>query len=114
MLVYHADAVGDCNRGRGERNPFAIDDNLPLSRLFETEEHLHQRALARAVLAHQRVDLPAPHGEINALIRGDTVGIHLGDPLHLHDQIVLFQIVLFHKMDSPLMEYVSSAARFCG
>ena len=85
VLVHHADALGDGRRGGGEIDLLSVDPDLARGGLLQAEQHLHQRGLSRAVLAHQRVDLALADVEIHILVGGDAVGIHLGDPLHLND-----------------------------
>ena len=85
VLVHHADALGDGHRGGGEIDLLSVDPDLARGGLLQAEQHLHQRGFARAVLAHQRVDLALADVEIHILVGGDAVGIHLGDPFHLND-----------------------------
>ena len=49
-------------------------------------QHLHQRRLAGAVLAADRVDLAAAHRQVDVLQRLDA-GEGLGDPAHLQDVV---------------------------
>ena len=94
MLVHHADPVGNGDGGGRERQLFAVHPDLAARRLLQTEQHLHECGLAGAVFTHQRVDLAPAEVKIHALIGRDAVGIHLCDPFHL-DDIVLVQTAGF-------------------
>ena len=52
--------------------------------LVEPVEDVHQRRLARAVLAEQRVHLAATELEVDVVV-GDDAGERLRDPAHLED-----------------------------
>ena len=60
VLVDHADSQVDRIARRPHRNRLPLDPELALVRLVETVEDVHQRRLARAVLAEQGVHLTAP------------------------------------------------------
>ena len=53
MLVHHSDAVGDGIVRTVDANRLAVDPNLALVRLVQAVDDVHQRRLARAVLAQQ-------------------------------------------------------------
>ena len=55
---------------------------VPASGLVQAGEDVHERGLARAVLAQQRVDLAPPQVEVD-LVVGDQPGESLDDPPHL-------------------------------
>ena len=52
--------------GRADRDGLAVDVDAAGVGGVGAAQDLHQRGLARAVLAHQRVDLPAGDGEVDA------------------------------------------------
>ena len=54
----------------------------PLSGVGQPVQDVHQRRLAGAVLAEQRVDLARPDLEVDPVVRDDA-WIVLGDPAHL-------------------------------
>ena len=68
VLVHHADAGGDGVTGPGERDGLVVDEDLALVGLVEPVEHVHQRALAGAVLAEQAVDLPRLDDEVDVVV----------------------------------------------
>ena len=57
VLVDHADAGGHRVAGPGERHGRVVDEDLALVGVVQPVEDVHQRGLAGAVLAEQRVDL---------------------------------------------------------
>ncbi len=83
MLVDHADAVADSVGRRLDGYDLTVQPNLALVRLIEAVENLHQRALARAVLAQQGVNFARAHVEINPVASQHT-GEAFGDAAHLH------------------------------
>src|SRR5262249_38874074 len=64
-----------------------VDQDLALIRLHQAVQHVHQRALAGAVLAEQRLDLARLHHEVDAVV-GHQPAEALGDAakLELHRQ----------------------------
>ena len=67
---------------RAERDRLAVDQDLARVRPVEPGEDVHQRALAGAVLAEQRVDLAAAQVEVDAVVR-QHAGEALDDPARL-------------------------------
>ncbi len=57
MLVHHADAGGQRVGRTGDPHRPALDEDLAGVRRIGTEQHVHQRRLASAVLAQQPEDL---------------------------------------------------------
>ena len=68
--------------GLGRTLLLAIDEDLALVRLQQPEQDVHQRRLAGAVLADDRVDLAALDGEVHILV-GDERAEPLGDRFQL-------------------------------
>ena len=66
---------------RGDRNDDrpAVDADLALVRPVEAGEDVHERALAGAVLAEQRVDLARPQVEVDVVV-GEDAREALDDP----------------------------------
>ena len=95
VLVHHADACPDRVLGRRERDGLAVDDDLSLVRPRQAVEDVHQRRLAGAVLAEQRVHLAAPQVEVDVVV-GDDSRVALGDPPQLEDAPALVR----HRDDS--------------
>ncbi len=60
----HADAGGDRLGGRAEGERFAVDEDLALVGGVQPVEHVHQGALAGAVLAEQGDELALGDGEV--------------------------------------------------
>ena len=58
----------------------------PSSGLQQPEQHVHQRRLAGAVLAEQRVDLAAVQLEVDRVVRGERTEA-LRHPAHLDDDL---------------------------
>ena len=82
MLVDHADAAGDGVGRPGELDLLAVEQDLALVRPGEPVEDVHQRGLAGAVLAEQRVDLAGPDLEVDVVV-GDHARVPLRDATHL-------------------------------
>ncbi|KAF1061132.1 MAG: hypothetical protein GAK39_05910 [Variovorax sp.] len=86
-------AVGDAP----EAARLALEQDLAVVRVagVDAAEHLHQRGLASAVLAHHRVDLARAHREVDVAQR-----LHaregLGDPAHLEDRAAAVRVALVH------------------
>ena len=57
---------------RGEVDRLALHEDLALVRLVEPVEDVHQRRLAGAVLAEQRVDLALAHVEVDVVVGDDA------------------------------------------
>ena len=68
VLVHHADAVLDGDAGTGDVHLLAMHEDLSLSRLVQADEDVHERGLAGAVLAQERMDLAFPYGQVNVLV----------------------------------------------
>ena len=68
MLEHHADAERARLRRAGELDRLALPAHLAGARLDQAVDDLHQRRLAGAVLAEQRVDLAGIEVEIDAVI----------------------------------------------
>ena len=62
----------------------ALDEDLALVRVVEAVEDAHQRRLARAVLAEQRVDLAGAQVEVDVVVREHAREL-LRDPAQLED-----------------------------
>ena len=71
-------SMGDANAR------IAVDDDLTGIGLIDAGEHVHERRLARTVLAEKGVDLAGPHLEVDVLV-GDHAGKVLRDPAQEHD-----------------------------
>ena len=81
VLEHHADAETLRLARAGHRDPLAVPHDLAGIGRRHAVDDLHQRALAGAVLAQQRVDLVALDRERDAVI-GQHAGVLLGDPGH--------------------------------
>ena len=84
VLVHHADPALDRVLRRAEGDALAVEEDLALVGLREPVEDVHQRRLAGAVLAEQRVHLAAAEVEIDVVV-GDGAGEDLGDSPQLED-----------------------------
>ncbi|TPW11055.1 MAG: putative ABC transporter ATP-binding protein YufO [Acidimicrobiaceae bacterium] len=83
VLVHHGDAVGSgIDRVHDLYLP-TVEPDLPGVGEHETDEHLHQRGLAGAVLAEDAVDLPPVQREAHP-VAGDDLAEVLGDVDELH------------------------------
>ena len=82
VLVDHADAGGHRVAGAGERHGRVVDEDLAAVGVVQPVEHVHQRALAGAVLPEQRVDLARLDDEVDVVV-GDQRPEGLGDALQL-------------------------------
>ena len=84
MLMDHADPLADSHGRRRQMDRLSVDQDLAGGRLFQTEQHLHQRGFPSAVLSHQCMDLTYFDIKVNILVRHGTVGIDLCDRFHLN------------------------------
>jgi len=82
VLVDHVDPAVDGVGWTGEVHHLPVEQDLALVRACEPVEDVHQRRLARAVLAEEGVDLARAHIEVDVVV-GDDAGIPLGDAAHL-------------------------------
>jgi hypothetical protein len=87
VLVDHPDPRLDGVARRAERDRLAVEQDLPGVRLVEAVEDVHQRRLAGAVLAQQRVDLALLNVERDVVV-GNDAREHLADPSHLENRRV--------------------------
>ena len=84
VLVHHADPVLDRRARRAELGLLAVDQDLALVRVVEAVEDVHQRRLAGAVLAEERVHLALAQVEVDVVVRNDA-GEALRDPTKLEN-----------------------------
>ena len=82
MLVHHADPVLDRGLRGAERDALAFDPDLALVRVVEPVEDVHERRLAGAVLAEERVHLAPAQVEVDVVV-GEDAGEPLRDPPEL-------------------------------
>ena len=87
VLVHHADAPLDRVLRGSERDRRTADPDLAPVGPGEAVEDVHQRRLAGAVLAEQRVHLAPAQVEIDVVVRHDP-GVALRDPSQLEDGLV--------------------------
>ena len=87
MLVHHADAGMDGIARRVEAHGLAVQEDLSGIGPIEPVEDVHQRRLAGAVLAEQRVHLTAPDVEADVVVRYDA-GELLANSPHLEDALL--------------------------
>ena len=93
VLVHHPDPAVDRVLRRLEDDGLAVHEDLALVGPVEPVEDVHQRRLAGAVLAEQRVHLARPQVEVDVVVRDDPRKA-LRDPAKLEDG------GLFHRADS--------------
>ena len=84
VLVHHPDPVLDRGPRRAEHGRLAVDQDLALVGVVEPVEDVHQRRLAGAVLAEQRVHLALAQVEVDVVVRDDA-GEALRDPTKLEN-----------------------------
>ena len=82
VLMDHVDPARDCVRRAGDRRLPAVEQDYSLVRSGKAVEDIHQRRLAGAVLAEQRVDLAWPDLEVDVIV-GDDARVALRDAAHL-------------------------------
>ena len=87
VLVHHADPQGDGVTRTCDMRTLAVDVDLSRVRRNQAVEDVHQRRLAGAVLADQRVDLARPHAEIHVVV-GEYAGKLFGDPSHVDSELL--------------------------
>ena len=76
----HPDPHADRGRRRGDLNELAVDENLAGVRLVQAVQDRHQRRLAGAVLAEQRVDLSWHHVEVDSVVGDDRAELLRDSP----------------------------------
>ncbi len=82
VLVDHPDAEGDGVSRTGDARELSVDQDLARIWMHQSVEDVHQRGLARSVLAHKGVDLAGADGEVNVVV-GHDPGKRLRDAAHL-------------------------------
>lgn len=68
VLVHHANAQGHRIGGALDPHLFATIEDLAIRGLVEAHENVHERGLARSVLAQQGVDLSLANREVHVLV----------------------------------------------
>ena len=68
MLVHHADPEADGVGGARDRGVLPAHEDLSLVGPVEPVEDVHERRLARSVLAEQGVDLALPQIEVDRVV----------------------------------------------
>ena len=81
--MHHADPEADRVARSAYVHHLAVDQDLARIRMHQAVEDVHQRALARAVLSDQRVDLAPRDAEVH-LVVGEHAGKLLGDAAHVY------------------------------
>ena len=87
VLVHHPDARLDRVPRGAEDDGLAVQQDLACIGLVEPVQDVHQRRLARAVLAEQRVHLAATDVEADVVV-GEDPGELLADPPHLEHELL--------------------------
>ena len=100
MLVHHADAGIDGVAGIVHVDLFPVDQDIAGGGLEQAVELVHQRRLARAVFAEDRVDFAFVDGEVDAVV-GHKIAEAFDDVAHFNDGRVHVHI-LFCQIDRPL------------
>ena len=91
MLVHHADPQFDGVPRSVQVDLLPVDEDLAARRLVQTVEHIHQRALAGAVLSQNGVNLALVDREIDVIVCREIAEL-LDDILHLDDHGVLIDV----------------------
>ena len=91
MLVHHADAGPDGVLGRGELDRLSVQEDLALVVPVQAVEDVHERGLARSVLAQEGVHLAAFQVEIDSVV-GDDAGEAFRDRPELEDGDVVSHV----------------------
>ena len=69
VLVHHADAGVDCLTSAPAGDVAAVEHDRAAVRVMQAGQDPHERRLARAVFADERVDLASRHFEIRVSVR---------------------------------------------
>ena len=85
MLVHHTDSLVDGINGIMDGYGGAVKDDFPFVRFFQTEQHLHQGGLTRAVFPCQRMDFPLSEGEIHMIVGHKSGRVNLCDIPHFQN-----------------------------
>jgi len=78
VLEHHADAQASRACGVGDDDVPSFPPDRPVIGLHRAVDDLHERRLARAVLAEHRMNLAGHHCEVDVLV-GDDARVALGD-----------------------------------
>src|SRR5207249_8821680 len=101
VLVHHADPACDRVGGVADRHGPAVDADLAFVRRDEAVEDVHERRLARAVLAEQRVDLAFAEVEVDRVVRERPGREALRDAPHLQDGRYVAHGLLMRRAGRP-------------
>ena len=96
VLMDHADPQALGLLGGVDGHGLALHEDLASVGLVNAGEHIHQRSLARAVLAQQRQDLAPAQGQVYILV-GHHASEGLGNPPHFNG------VFLRHGITLPLL-----------
>ena len=88
VLVHHPDPGLDRIAGRAEADRLPVQEDLAGVVLEEPVEDGHQRRLAGAVLAEQRVHLAPAQVEVDVVVGDDAARELLADSAHLEDEFL--------------------------
>src|ERR1043166_3755267 len=88
LLIHCADAELFRGLGRMRMDFGPVQAHRPAVARIDARQHLDQRALARAILAHQRVHLAAPDREVHPLQRSDPRK-RLGQTANLQQRLLV-------------------------
>src|SRR6266496_6648870 len=77
----HADSARDGIRRITDLHGVSVEQNLALIRASQSEEDIHERCLAGAVFAEERMDLSGLHIQIDSIVRYNT-WVTFGDSAH--------------------------------
>ena len=80
----HRDAGIQRVQRRADHQRLAGKADLAAVGRVDAGDDLHQRGLARAVLAHQRMDRPRPDPQLH-IVQRDNAGEFLADVVHFQD-----------------------------
>ena len=85
MLVNHTDTQINGIVGTADVYPTPLEEDFPLLSLFDAEDHLHQRGLARSVLPDDGVDAVSLDGNTHTSVGSHSVFVDLEDVLGFQD-----------------------------
>ena len=89
MLVDHADAPRDRVGRAGDRGHLPIEQDLALVGSRQAVQDVHERRLARTVLAEEGVDLVLADDEVDAMQRGEVAeALHDAAHLDVWDELI--------------------------
>ena len=110
MLVDHADAQRKGVLRGADGHLFPVDEDLPLVRVVDAGDHVHQRGLAAAVFSKYGQDLAVAHGQIDPVV-GDHLAEPLGDVPQFNGVCISHPNIPPNRLSVQINRYINYSTR---